>query len=289
MGTGNIQQVLLLALLSLVPITVKCAALDDNYMYKPTASNGTVDDVFIITTADIGLNISASQTFKIFMTDKTTIHINYTALCVNNDETYLVSVHSNAEDVTSVEGSIFELYCTDMAPNETETDFAMDVVDGDRRPGVLQVKIEGIMIGMAKLELTSCLADRTNLSKCDGPSVTQHVSVIVLRKIGLFDIIFRSIITVMIVIITMAFGAKLDLGVVRHSFRSPIALLIGFVCQYVLMPLVCTYAPIYTTGYNFNISFLFQIYMLISRVNVAVSPIYLKYWSDSFRFKTHFC
>ncbi|CAC5396307.1 SLC10A3_5 [Mytilus coruscus] len=64
------------------------------------------------------------------------------------------------------------------------------------------------------------------------------VPVIILRLMRPIDTAFRVIIYVFMIFITLAFGAKLDLEVVKENIKRPLAPCIGLGCQFVIMPML---------------------------------------------------
>lgn len=79
------------------------------------------------------------------------------------------------------------------------------------------------------LELQNKTGDMVDVTK---------VPVIILRLMRPIDTAFRVIIYVFMIFITLAFGAKLDLEVVKENIRRPLAPCIGLGCQFIIMPMV---------------------------------------------------
>ncbi|XP_076112383.1 ileal sodium/bile acid cotransporter-like [Mytilus galloprovincialis] len=79
------------------------------------------------------------------------------------------------------------------------------------------------------LELQNKTGDMVDVTK---------VPVIILRLMRPIDTAFRVIIYVFMIFITLAFGAKLDLEIVKENIRRPLAPCIGLGCQFIIMPML---------------------------------------------------
>lgn len=51
--------------------------------------------------------------------------------------------------------------------------------------------------------------------------------------------LFTLIMSLMIIVNTINMGGQLDLHVIKAVFGKPVGPIVGFVCQFLLMPLVC--------------------------------------------------
>jgi len=72
------------------------------------------------------------------------------------------------------------------------------------------------------------------------PVVDYHVSVV--RKQRLIDHLFLGLVSIMVICANVGMGCKIDMAVVKEVLRKPIAPVIGFSCQYLIMPLVSVLA-----------------------------------------------
>ena len=72
---------------------------------------------------------------------------------------------------------------------------------------------------------------------------SSKIMLVVVRIPRPIDVIFRVVITVFLITVTLGFGCKLDIDVVKKSLKKPIAVSIGLGCQYLIMPLVSTWFP----------------------------------------------
>ena len=59
-----------------------------------------------------------------------------------------------------------------------------------------------------------------------------------LRRKTILDQIFVIIVSILVGFNTIAYACMLDLGVVKTYLKKPVGIIIGFVCQYAVMPLV---------------------------------------------------
>ena len=59
-----------------------------------------------------------------------------------------------------------------------------------------------------------------------------------MRERRLVDTIFHKVAVGMILLINFGFGCEIDMGIIWGHLRRPIAPGIGFLCQFLIMPLV---------------------------------------------------
>ena len=71
-----------------------------------------------------------------------------------------------------------------------------------------------------------------------------RLSVIVTRNKDVIDHIFIGSVALLVSILYINFGAALDLDIVKNILVRPIGLIIGFIGQFILMPLIS-----YTLGH----------------------------------------
>lgn len=116
--------------------------------------------------------------------------------------------------------------------------------------------VQGLFLGRTVLKLTLSLFNNeselldsetsTSMSLMrDGsadPSYEEASSVeyrvAVIRKERAIDRIFLGLVAVLVVVGSVGIGCKVDLAVVKEVIIHPVAPVIGFCCQYVIMPLV---------------------------------------------------
>lgn len=83
----------------------------------------------------------------------------------------------------------------------------------------------------------------------------------ILRSRGIAEIIFRVIVAVMVCILTLVMGCELDVMLIWKHFKKPVSPIIGFACQYGLMPLVSLHLTVLNTLKSV-VSFFLCIYLL---------------------------
>jgi len=69
------------------------------------------------------------------------------------------------------------------------------------------------------------------------PVVDYQVSV--MREERFIDHLFLGLVSLMVICANVGMGCKIDLAIVKEVLTKPIAPVIGFSCQYLIMPLVC--------------------------------------------------
>ncbi|CDS43509.1 sodium bile acid cotransporter [Echinococcus multilocularis] len=69
-----------------------------------------------------------------------------------------------------------------------------------------------------------------------GAAMGLHLKI--LRSRGIMETIFRVIAAVMVCALTLVMGCELDVMLIWKHFKKPVAPIIGFICQYGLMPLI---------------------------------------------------
>ncbi|VDM32771.1 unnamed protein product [Hydatigera taeniaeformis] len=72
----------------------------------------------------------------------------------------------------------------------------------------------------------------------EGGNAAMGLHLKILRSRGILEIIFRVIVAVMVCTLTLVMGCELDVMQIWKHFKKPVAPIIGFVCQYGLMPLI---------------------------------------------------
>jgi hypothetical protein len=118
----------------------------------------------------------------------------------------------------------------------------------------IDVQLHGKLLGFSKLQIeisgpdpveiifngTSSKTKTLYTAEPDARKTQQEFvfPVTVLRSIRPIDKIFMILMTAFLFLITMGFGCKLDLGIVKECLKKPVAPGIGFGCQYLVMPLV---------------------------------------------------
>lgn len=195
------------------------------------------------------LGWGARQPFILLMYQQSTFNVEYTLFCNHSDDQYRIEVVSKRQVVFTVrETKKTNISCksaTDLLVNVTE---GPDVTASDsvaakyhvmHRKGVrgnFTFNLYGELIGRAMLNIQ--LVKETHLQGDENIEGNNIFNVVVFRKQGVLDKLFRIFIYIFLVFVTLAFGCKLDLAVVKENLRRPVAPAIGIACQYVLMPMV---------------------------------------------------
>lgn len=102
------------------------------------------------------------------------------------------------------------------------------------------VTIEGVFIG--RTEIYACVIDASNsidlnlqeLEKCHIPLA----KITVTRRQNLLDSAFKGIVAGFVTILYINFGAALDLTIIKRILLKPIGPAIGFMAQFLIMPLL---------------------------------------------------
>lgn len=194
------------------------------------------------------------QPFVLTMYEESTFSVEYTLFCNHSTDQYRVEISSKRHVVFTVrQADSIVLYCfnaTDILMNVTDTGpqiipFPVTSFTPSPRYHVIQRKglrgnltltLYGELIGRALLDIQ---LRKVGNSLQNETTADRHVfNVVVFRKLGLFDTIFRVLIYIFLVFVTLAFGCKLDLEVVKENLRRPVAPAIGLGCQYILMPMI---------------------------------------------------
>ncbi|XP_061188469.1 ileal sodium/bile acid cotransporter-like [Saccostrea echinata] len=193
------------------------------------------------------------QPFVLMMYQQTTFNVEYTLYCNHSSEKYRLRIFSKGEKVFTVRQTDSTIIscgnATEILVNVTDGPhgFPMDKGASTASPLYHVIHRKGIR-GNLTFNLYGELIGRTflafELRKIENMQHNESVEdysmyhVVVFRKLGVFDTIFRIVIYIFLVFITLAFGCKLDLEVVKENLRRPVAPAIGIGCQYILMPLI---------------------------------------------------
>lgn len=70
----------------------------------------------------------------------------------------------------------------------------------------------------------------------DSSSLALGIRLLVRRKTGALDITFRVILVILLILATFFMGCEVDLTVVVRYLKKPVGPLIGFLCQFCVMP-----------------------------------------------------
>ena len=96
------------------------------------------------------------------------------------------------------------------------------------------VFIRGKFLGYGNIKIS--LRDKDNANNSSFQD--QVISLAVTRKKSILDKLFIVFVTIMMALSYVGMGCAIDLKVVLEVLKKPVAPLIGFFCQYIIMPLV---------------------------------------------------
>ncbi|VDM02829.1 unnamed protein product [Schistocephalus solidus] len=70
------------------------------------------------------------------------------------------------------------------------------------------------------------------------PLLVSGFRILILRKSGIVDRIFRIGLIILLFVVSFLMGCELDIDILRKHLRKPIGPVIGFSCQFILMPAI---------------------------------------------------
>ncbi|WAR13386.1 SOAT-like protein [Mya arenaria] len=193
----------------------------------------------------------------IFMFEEVEVKVNYSLPCADSYVSIYIE-HLKENDIFNVlSNSTVTIPCDANGDTSTLGNGRNKTLSID---GVLTLRLRSTVIGLSRLGLV-IRGQGSNILQDDegggimmynssfepqpgvridanGGAVTHWFPVTVLRKMRPVDHIFLYVLGFMVILLTMGFGCKLDMGVVKECLRRPVAPGIGFGCQYLLMPLI---------------------------------------------------
>jgi len=104
-------------------------------------------------------------------------------------------------------------------------------VNQDKPIFASSIQIQGLFLGYSNITF-EVLRNNTLIQKLPNYSVS------VVRKTSIFDTLFGVIIISLVTINYVNMGCHFDFQVVKKALKTPVGPLIGFVCQFTVMPLV---------------------------------------------------
>lgn len=110
----------------------------------------------------------------------------------------------------------------------------------------VSVTVRGKLIGKSRLSF------RYYESPDAAASDEQHVDVAVIRSMPKIQIIFTIFVAILVSINNISMGCVISLPTITGVVRKPIAPLIGFACQFLIMPLASYYVGMYAFPDNPN-------------------------------------
>jgi len=97
--------------------------------------------------------------------------------------------------------------------------------------------VRGLFLGRTVIRIGSAVETCSRLFAAHDSTFTEY-RVSVVRKDRVIDHIFLGLVSLMVIFANVGMGCKIELPVVKEVLMKPIAPVIGFCCQYVIMPLV---------------------------------------------------
>lgn len=149
------------------------------------------------------------------------------SLSVQMDETKQVLVNGS-QDACSLK---WKLVSDSDQDNILYDDKSYLVDTGCRVNWTSMFNITGNFLGKTNVRLRAKLPDGSFTESNDLP-------VTIVRQKRVIDTVFTYSVAILVSIIYINFGCALDWGVLRETIRRPIGPAIGFVCQFLFMPLV---------------------------------------------------
>ena len=178
---------------------------------------------------------------QMYMDREMVASFNYTIACKDLTSAYVITVTSRNPKILQVPEMTVHVSCGNASLWDANLTSHMRfanktyIIDGS-----FDVKLMSGVIGYdhVKFELSD---DESNTTESE-VDYTDTYDVIVIRKLRPVDRIFRVVVYCVQIFVLTGFGAKLDLKIVKETLRRPIAPLIGFCSQYLMMPVV-SYLP----------------------------------------------
>lgn len=174
---------------------------------------------------------------QMYMDREMVASFNYTIACKDLTSAYAITVTSRNPKILQVPEMTVHVSCSNAslwdANLTSQMRFANKtyIIDGS-----FDVKLMSGVIGYDHLKFK--LSDKElNMTESD-VDYTDTYDVIVIRKLRPVDRIFRVVVYCVQIFVLTGFGAKLDLKIVKETLRRPIAPLIGFCSQYLMMPVI---------------------------------------------------
>ncbi|OWF37932.1 Ileal sodium/bile acid cotransporter [Mizuhopecten yessoensis] len=191
--------------------------------------------------------------FFLFMDEVKTVSMSYRLVCdrvaekvqltfrsqdpdrffVVSPDRVLISCENATETFVSMENT--SITTTPISSLSPMADQLYELVQSDK----IRLHLSAVLLGRRNLVITVRRSSPDNNSISDDGNTDQLLFPFVInRKMSKLDLAFRIIVYFFLIFITLAFGCKLDLKVVKESVKKPIAVSVGLGCQYLVMPLL---------------------------------------------------
>ncbi|KAH0956161.1 hypothetical protein HN011_002106 [Eciton burchellii] len=144
----------------------------------------------------------------------------------------------NMNHILSVPFSIYNISSPKLLLSSTDNDIAIPslpllVQNGTFFNGI--VNITGVFLGRTKLIFNLLLEDKIDFQIKDSQEVSR---INVVREERIIDSIFTASVAILVSILYINFGCAMDWNVCRNTLKRPIGPIIGFFCQFLIMPLL---------------------------------------------------
>ncbi|XP_002733138.1 hepatic sodium/bile acid cotransporter-like [Saccoglossus kowalevskii] len=103
----------------------------------------------------------------------------------------------------------------------------------------VRIDMEAVQIGITALEIKVVLSHATNRIGTEVSVPLNPYAVKVLRKYNPLSLGYNYILLPLIILNNIAFGAKTNLKSIIRQLRHPLHVIVGAVCQFIVMPLIC--------------------------------------------------
>ncbi|XP_067652774.1 ileal sodium/bile acid cotransporter-like [Haliotis asinina] len=177
--------------------------------------------------------------FYMFMYHSKVVNFSYSIVCDSYDSYYDLHVFTEMPKVAFLsQPGTFKLTCEDMEEGSPHPHRNATVVSG-----TFNISLQSDLIGRTWLYIDSLSVNVTSVSNStDGVDNHGHFRfrqmITVIRPLRFLDTVMKIVVYAFIVINTIGMGCNTELSVVKEVLRRPIAPIIGFMCQYLCMPLI---------------------------------------------------
>ncbi|XP_060080528.1 ileal sodium/bile acid cotransporter-like [Ylistrum balloti] len=189
--------------------------------------------------------------YFLFMDEVKTVSMSYRLVCDRVTEKVLLNFRSDnpnrffvlapdhvlisCENATETVVSLGNTSTTPMPLLSSKTDQPTEFVQSD----TVKLQLSGVLLGRSDLVITVRRSSPENESISEDDIAGQlSFTFVINRKVKVLDRVVQVVVYCFLIFITLAFGCKLDLKVVKESIKKPIAVCIGLGCQYLVMPLL---------------------------------------------------
>ncbi|XP_071092487.1 ileal sodium/bile acid cotransporter-like [Haliotis cracherodii] len=179
--------------------------------------------------------------FYMFMYHGAVANFTYSIVCDSFDRFYELHVFTEMPDVAFLsQPGLFNLTCEDM-----EGGFPHPRRDAMIVSGTFNISLQSDLLGRTWLYIDSPSVNITSESNSTNDGSDKEIGhfrlrmmITVVRALRALDTVVQIVAYVFIVTSTIGMGCSTDLDVIKEVLKRPIAPIIGFVCQYLGMPLI---------------------------------------------------